>query len=98
MGQAEDVPQAGHDGEAVVRENAAAATVADGSEVGEGPVRGEIDFGGVVEDEDDGVFGHGLAGEWSVGVWEVVHGGGLRIAEVVEGALGRRRDPGRGGD
>ena len=61
-------------------------------------------------DEHDRILGHRLAGELSVGVLAVVHGGGRGVTESVEsakivpvekgvkGPLRRGRDAGRRGD
>ena len=71
---------------------------------------GEIDLGGVVEDQDQGSSGHGLPRLLPVGRLEGGQGGVLLIAEavevreivpveeLVEGGFGMSGDLGSGGD
>ena len=67
-------------------QEAATATVANRPAVGECGVRREVDFGGVVPEEDDRVRGHRLAGERSVGVMEGIPGRRRGVAASVEPA------------
>ena len=86
VGQAQHVPRVGHDGEAVVLKKTTTATITDRPDVNPCGVRREINFRGIVPDEHDRVLRHRLASEPSVGVLEVVHGGGRRVTESVESA------------
>ncbi len=86
MSQPQHVPRVGDDGEAVVRKKTATATITNRPNVNQCGVRREINFGGVVPDEHNWVLGHRLASELSVGVLEVVHGGGRGVTESVESA------------
>jgi hypothetical protein len=71
MGQAKQQAIAGTNGEAVVLQQAATVTVADGTElVVQGFVGGEVDLGGVGDNQDNSGAGekeHGAFGEGSVG-------------------------------
>ena len=71
---------------------------------------GEVELGGVVEDEDDRLPAHGPAGLIPVRGLDGVHRRGLLVAEAIEPfelppiedlgerLLGVGGDPGRGGD
>jgi hypothetical protein len=48
------------------------------------PVSGEVQLGGIVQDEDQIALGHVLVGEAAVGLLDGVMGDGIRSAELVE--------------
>ena len=110
VGQTQDLTGFRDHGQAVVLEEPATPAVADGAGPTEGGVGGEVELGGVVEDEDDRLPAHGPASLVPVRGRDGVHRRGLLVAEAIEPfelspieelgerLLGVGGDPGRGGD
>jgi hypothetical protein len=65
-------------------EEPATGAVADGAGSVEGGVAGEVEFGRVVEEENQRMAAHGLEGLGPVGSLDGVQGGGLLVAQAIE--------------
>jgi len=108
--QAEEALAVGGEGEAVVLQKALAVAVADGSGPVEGVMRGEVEGGGVVVDQNQGKTTHALASQFPVWALKRVDGGADGVTQAVEpselvpvedlgeGLLGVDGDEGDGSD
>ncbi len=86
MGQTQNLARARDDRQRVVLEKTATPTIPDRTRPLQSRVGGEVQLGGVVQDEDQGVLAHGLLGVVPMGLLELGHGRLGSMAESIKSA------------
>lgn len=84
VSQAQHLPRLGQHRQTIVLQKAPAVAIADGPDVPQRRVTGEIQFGRVVQDQDQFVPAHRLTGKLPMRSLDGWQGGDFLIAKVVE--------------
>lgn len=84
IGQSQNLARIGHHSQTVVLEEPPPMAIANRTGAIQRQVAGEVQFRGIVEDEDDGMLAHDLASLVPVGGLDGFQRGRLLVAETIE--------------